>query len=172
MKMFKPVTRCPLVFVSLGISLLMIGITGCGEDDDNEWIGTWRLETVDDLSLEQSIADDFGDFVTVTGTSDWRFYSDGRMEVEFNVKIVVKERDLADLSGAGSMRMTGTYSLSGSNYTLTPIELIDATGVFRDLGLEEESLDPSDEDTGTWSRKGNTLTLYSDDGTVRVYKKR
>ena len=72
------------------------------------------------------------------------------MEVEFAMKVEVKEEGL-ELSGQGSMKMTGTYSLSGSSYTLTPIEA---------------------EGTGTWSRKGNSLTLTSNDGTTIVFKKK
>ena len=33
MKTFKPVTLCLLGLVSLWISVLIIGITGCGEND-------------------------------------------------------------------------------------------------------------------------------------------
>ena len=36
--------------------------------------------------------------------------------------------------------------------------------IFKDLGVEEESDGPLEEDIGTWSRKGDTLTLSSDGG--------
>ena len=48
-------------FVSLCV-VLIIGIIGCGGDDDggddngagdNEWVGTWSLETVDGQTLDQ-----------------------------------------------------------------------------------------------------------------------
>ncbi len=73
-----------------------------------------------------------------------------------------------ELSGQGSMKMTGTYTLSGSNYTLTPIK-VEGTGIFEE---DVEPVGPTDEDTGTWSRKGNTLTLISDDGSTIVFKKK
>ena len=57
----------------------------------------------------------------------------------------------------------GTYTLSGSNYTLTPTEL-EGTGFFEG----ETTVFGSDEDTGTWSRSGNTLTLNDDDGSTLV----
>ena len=58
-----------------------------------------------------------------------------------------------------SNKITGTYSLSASNYTLTMKGTL--------------FLDEVDEvDTGTWSRKGSTLTLNSDDGETIVFKKK
>lgn len=27
-------------------AVLIIGIIGCGGDDDNEWVGTWEIETI------------------------------------------------------------------------------------------------------------------------------
>ncbi len=174
-KIFKTMTRCLLVFVSLWISLLMIGITGCGEDDDNEWVGTWTLESIGGESVEQVLAEESEfnetdlDF-SMTATYEITFDNDGVMEVEHTMKFEAKGEGLV-FSGEGLMRMTGTYSISGPNYTITPME-IEVTGAFKDLGLEEESVGPSDEDTGTWSRKGNTLTLNSDDGSVIVLKKR
>ncbi len=175
MKTFKPESHIMLVFVSLWISLLMIGITGCGEDDDNEWVGTWTLETVDGQSIEQMFVEDPAFFeaeidYSISATGEWTFHSDGMMEAEITMKYEAKGEDI-DFSEGGSIRMTGTYSISGSNYTIMPMK-IEGTGDFKDLGLEEESVDPSDADTGTWSRKGNTLTLNSDDGVVIVFKKK
>ena len=89
------------------------------------------------------------------------------MEVEIAMKFEAKEEGL-ELSGQGSMKMTGTYSLSGSNYTLTPTR-VEGTGIFKD---EVVPVGPTDEDTGTWTRKGNTLTLNSDNGTTIVFKKK
>ena len=66
----------------------------------------------------------------------------------------------SEISIESSVKPTGTYSLSGFNYTLT------TTTGSEGLGLGE--LD----DTGTWSRSGNTLTLNSDDGTTIVFKKK
>ena len=177
MKIFKNVTRYLLVFISLWISLLMIGITGCGEDDnnedennDNEWVGTWTLESIDDENLEQIFAEEyeFGETdldSSMDLTYELTFDNDGMMEIEHTVKFEAKGEGL-DFSGEGSIRMTGTYAISGPNYTITPME-IEATGI-----LKEESTGSLDEDTGTWSRKGDTLTLNSDDGSVIVLKKK
>ena len=95
--------------------------------------------------------------------------------MEFRMKFEVKEQGL-DFSGEGSMKMTGTYVLSGSSFTLTPTE-VEGTGLFEG---EVGTVGPTDEDTGTWSRQGNTLTLNiasddgdtaSDDGGTIVLKK-
>ena len=176
MKMFQHESHIMLVFVSLWIFLLMIGITGCGEDDDNELVGTWTLETVDGQSLEQFIAEESEYFAA---TSELTFYNDGLMVVEATIEVEAKGDGL-DFSGRFSTRSTATYSLSGSNFTVTlvKIEVIEETGDFKDIGVEElyeESVDLLDESTatGSWSRKGNTLTLIDDlDGVVRVYKKK
>ena len=182
MKILKTGTRCLLVFISLWISLLMIGITGCGGDDnnegeanDNEWVGTWTLESIDGENLEQIFAEEFEfnetDLDASTDlTYELTFDNDGMMEIEYTVKFEAKGEGL-NFSGEGTMKMTGTYAISGSNYTITPMN-VEVTGVFKDLGLEEESDGSLDEDTGTWSRTGDTLTLNSDEGSVIVLKKR
>ncbi|RKU13595.1 hypothetical protein C6502_04320 [Candidatus Poribacteria bacterium] len=168
--MFAQVTlRSFLWLVSLW-AILIIGIISCGgDDDDNDWVGTWAMETVDGESLEQDFAEDFGDADTdldITA-NEWTFNNDGTMEMEFGVKFEVKEQGLT-ISGEGSIRMMGTYSLSGSNYTLTPKE-VEGTGLFEG---DVEPVGPTDEETGTWSRNGNTLTLNSDDGSTIVFNKK
>ena len=151
-------------------AVLTIGIIGCGgDDDDNEWVGTWAMETVDGESLEQDFAEDFGDAeidFDITA-NEWTFDSDGTMEAELGMKFEVSEQGF-EFSGEGSMKMTGTYSLSGSNYTLTPTN-VEGTGLFEE---DVELVGPTDDDTGTWSRSGNTLTLNSDDGSTIVFKKK
>ena len=164
------IPRSFLWLISL-YAVLIIGIIGCGGDgdDDNEWGGTWALETIDGESLDQDLAEGFGDAeidFDITA-NDWTFDSDGMMEVEFGMKFEVKEQGLA-FSGEGSMKITGTYALSGSNYTLTPIN-VEGTGLFEG---DVEPVGPTDEETGTWSRSGNTLTLNSEDGETLVFKKK
>ena len=151
--------------------ILVIGMVGCGGDDDeNEWVGTWEMESVDGQNVEQSFAEGFGDAETDLSitANDWTFDSDGMMEVEFGMKFEVKEGGF-ELSGEGSIKIMGTYTLSGSNYTLTPTEL-EGTGFFE--GEETISFGDADEDTGTWSRSGSTLTLNNDDGSTLVLKKK
>ncbi len=148
---------------------LTIGIIGCGgDDDDNEWVGTWAMETIDGESLEESFTggEDLGIDLSIVANS-WTFNDDGTMEADFGVKAEVKEQGL-ELSVQGSLKIMGTYSLSGSNYTLTFTKVV-GTGV---LEGAEPPIDSSDEDTGTWASEGNTLTLNSDeDGTI-VFKKK
>ena len=149
--------------VTLCVSLI-IGVVGCGGDsDDNEWVGTWAIESVDGENLEQSLGEEGANISIVTNS--WTFNDNGTMEAEFAMKFEVTEQGL-EISGEGSMKMMGTYSLSGSGYTLTPTE-VEGTGLF-----EGEVVGPTDEDTGTWSRSGNTLTLNSDDGSTTVFKRK
>ena len=135
-------------------AVLMIGIIGCGgdEEDDNEWVGTWAVETIDGQNYEM--------FWTSVGypvvTNNVMFNSDGTVDSEFAFE------------GLGSTKGTGTYSLSGSNFTMSGF-LISNT-IDDTITTEEDT--GSDEDTGTWSREGNTLTITSNDGTVIVLKKK
>ena len=163
----QAISRFFLYSVSFCV-VVIVGIIGCGgDDDDNDWVGTWEIDTVDGQSLDQSFAEDFGDAETDLSitANDWTFDSDGMMEVEFGMKFEVKEGGLT-VSGEGSIKIMGTYTLSGSNYTLTPTEL-EGTGFFEGgetIGTEK--------DAGTWSRAGNTLTLNSDEVSTLVLKKK
>ena len=169
------IPRSFLWFVSL-CAVLIIGIISCGGDDngadngadDNEWGGTWSLETFDGESFKQAL-DEEGLNVSIV-TNNWTFNSDGTIEVEVAVKLEATEGG-SEISVNISTKPTGTYSLSGSNYTLTITEEGEVTGLLTVLfgGTDFEG---TAEDTGTWSRKGNTLTLNSDDGTVIVLKKK
>ena len=129
-------------------AILIIGITGCGGDDDDgdgdsgsEWAGTWSLESLDGQNYEA--------FWAALGfsivTNSWTFHDDGTWDAELT------------LEGLPAVKSMGTYSLSGSNYT--------ATGL-------SEALDGTETDTGTWSRTGNNLTIFSNDGTVIVLTKK
>ncbi len=161
--MFQQVSpRSFLWLVGLG-AFLIIGVVGCGsEDDENDWVGTWAIESIDGQSLEQALAADFGEesinFSIVT--NNWTFNDDGMMDADFAVKVEVKEGG-TEFSLQSSVKFMGTYSLSGSSYTLTITTEGEAPTFFGG----------ADEDTGTWSRSGNTLTINSDDGEVIVFKK-
>ena len=132
----------------------------------NEWLGTWAVESIDGENIESWIAemDELG--IDVSVANSWTFNEDGTMELELGFKFEAKGEGF-EISEQGSTNMRGTYSLSGSNYTLAATE-VEVTGF-----LEEEppSIDPTDEDTGTWSRSGNTLILNGDDGGRIVLKK-
>lgn len=146
-------------------AVLIIGIIGCGGDDndadeDSEWVGTWALETVNGQSFEQDFQED-GINVSII-TNNWTFNDDGTLEAEMGFKIEDKEGGSV-IAITSSIKITGTYSLSGFNYTLT------ADGGFGSFDLDS---DTTETDTGTWSRKGNTLTLTSDNDEVIVFKKK
>ena len=163
------IPRWYLWLVSLYVVLIIVSIGCGGDEDDNEWVGTWAWETIDGQSFDRLFVEEFGEEggnVSIVA-NNWIFDKDGTMEAEIAVKFEVEEEGL-ELSGQGSMKMTGTYSLSDSNYTLTPIA-VEGTGIFKE---EVEPVGPTDEDTGTWTRKGNTLTLNSDDGSTIVFKKK
>ena len=169
------IRRSVLWLVSL-YAVLIMGIIGCGGDDDeNEWVGTWELVSVDGETFEQAIAEDeeleeLGIEFSLDPNS-WTFNDDGTMEVEFGMEFQVDEEGLA-FSLQGAVKMIGTYSLSGSSYTFRITEVVEVTGLFEDF--EEEELSPidstDDADTGTWFREGNTLTLNSDDGSTATFK--
>ena len=95
-------------------------------------------------------------------TNDWTFNDDGTIEAETRIKIEGGQGG-SEITATISQNATGTYSLSGSSYTLTLEITINFLG-----GTETET----EEDTGTWSRAGNTLTLTSDDGEVIAFKKK
>ena len=132
------------------------------------WVGTWAIEAVDGQSFEQTLEEDFEEEGVIGSliTNNYTFNSDGTIEIEIAVKIEARAGG-SGFSEQGSIKMTGTYALSGSNYTLT-LTRIEGTGIFEDI----QSGDSTDEATGTWSRKGNTLTLTSDDGTTTVFRKK
>ena len=89
---------------------------------------------------------------------------------EFAMKFEVKEGGLA-VSGEGSIKTMGTYSLSGSNYTLTPTNVEGTGSIDSRRGTETG---PTDEDTGTWSRRREYShnKLANDGETVIVLKKK
>ena len=143
--------------------------SGCGGDDDeNEWVGTWAIDSTDGESIEQTFAE--GEELGIDFSIDpnrWTFNDDGTMDVEFGVAFETEEQGFV-ISGQGSIKIMGTYSLSGSNYTLTPTT-VEGTGI---LEGEPPPIAATDTDTGTWSREGDTLTLNSDDGSTIVFKRK
>ena len=160
--MFGQVIPRSLLRLVLLYTVFIIGIIGCSEDDngteDSEWVGTWSLGTFDGQTLEQVLEQELGVAgVTVSiVTNNWTFNNDGTLQAEISFKIGNQGGDPA-IAITSSSKTTGTYSLSGSNYTLT---------------LEEISIASLKESTGTWSREGNTLTLNSDNGGSIAFKKK
>ena len=167
--MFQQVIPRSFVWLVSIWAVLTIGIIGCGGDDDeNEWVGTWAIDSTDGESIEQTFAE--GEELGIDFSIDpnrWTFNDDGTMDVEFGVAFETEEQGFV-ISGQGSIKIMGTYSLSGSNYTLTPTT-VEGTGI---LEGEPPPIAATDTDTGTWSREGDTLTLNSDDGSTIVFKRK
>lgn len=162
MGIFQQVTpRSCLWFISL-CTALTVGMMACGsgnddDDDDNDWVGTWSLATFDGQALEQVLEEELApEGVTVSiVANNWMFNNDGTLEAEISFRLGAQDSDSA-IALTSSIRTAGTYSLSGSNYTLT---------------LEEIPIGSLKESTGTWSREGNTLTLNSDNDDNIAFKK-
>lgn len=162
MSMFQQVPlRSCLWFISL--SVLTMGMIACGggnndddDDSDNDWVGTWSLETFDNQGLEQVLEQELApEGVTISIlTNNWRFNNDGTLEAEIGFRLE-NQGNASGISLTSSIKTTGTYFLSGSNYTLT---------------LEEIPIASLKESTGAWSREGNILTLNSDDGNSIAFK--
>ncbi len=168
--MFQHVNLRSFLWMVTLYVVLIIGTLGCGRDDDN-WVGTWSLETIDGQRLEQLLAEDIGraglnaSFVT----NSWTFNSDGTMEAEIEIKFTGKIEGVED-SASISIKVTGTYSLLDANYTLI---ITSGTRVLiTPEGVETDPLTGSDEDTGTWTREGSTLILFSDSDETSVFKKK
>ena len=127
--MFQQVMpRSFLWLVSL-CAVLSLGIISCGgddneTDDDNEWVGTWSLETFGGQTLDQVLKKELPtEGVTISiVTNNWTFNNDGTLEAEISFKIGNQGGDSA-FAITSSSKTTGTYSLSGSNYTLTLEEI-------------------------------------------------
>ena len=166
MKNFQQASPCLFLWLASLCAVFIVGIIGCGGDDsgdangadDNGWAGTWSLETFDGQTLEQVLEQELateGTTVSIV-TNNWIFNNDGTLEAEIAFKLGNQGGDSA-IAITSSIKTTGTYSLSDSNYTLT---------------LEEIPIDSLKESTGTWSRSGNTLTLNSDDGNTIGFTKK
>ena len=157
----------------LPMYLLLLFIIGCTRNDqsvspespENEWIGRWARDTFEGLPLAEwvkEVEQDEGVSITITANS-WTFSSDGSMEIEFAFE---------GGSLQGSFKWTGTYSLSGSNYTITITES-KTTGVFSAEEGNAESATGVFTTTGTWYRQGNTLTInFGDDGDPIILRKK
>ena len=155
------IPRSFLWLVSL-CAVLIIGIIGCNggggggsfggsfgyEEDDNDWVGTWALETVDGQNWAQFLVEDGANISIIT--NDWTFYNDGTLEADVVFELEPKGDKVITISN----RARGTYTLTDSIYELK----FEGTDFFKDS-------------TGTWSSTWSALTLNSDDGTTIVFGK-
>ena len=110
------IPRSSVCLVSIWV-VLTIGIIGCGGDDDdndggdNEWVGTWAVATIDGIDFEESFAALGLPILKLT------FHNDGTWNSEIEGLLA---------------RGMGTYSLSGSNYTISGFDFSNTIG---DSGL-------------------------------------
>ena len=173
----------------LGIAGLcgIIGVSGCADLDvliidltdpdpiepaDNEWVGTWALESYQGFSVLETLAeyDDYDD-------EDWTFLNADGSAVDGDL---LEQAIAAFWSGAGVTGYDGSISYSFQNNGIMEIEIIlrlqltDIQGVLvgRDQIPGNYSLRDSaytttiaDEiETGTWQRTRDTLILNPDGG--------
>ena len=123
-------------------SLCLVILIGCGDSDDgNDWVGKWQLESVKSAESSNGLGNLAGDLATLL------LGLFGDLQVTYrNDGTWLMEHDLGSVSG--------TYSLSESSYT-----------------IKTTSEGTTEVETGTWSRKGNTLVQTSSDGAIITWKK-
>lgn len=116
-----------------------------------DWVGTWSLESIDGVSLNDLFGEEFGEIGY--GFADWTFYEDGNWWAWFFFEFIGE-----GIGGSFWIELSGTYALDGSNYVLN-IDM-DAPTFF---------IGDSDPNTGTWRIEHDRLTLTDDAGTVIVF---
>ena len=165
--MFQQVIPRSFLWLVTLCAILTIGIIGCGGDSDNDddgWVGTWEIESVDGQSYEQYFEEQLGGGAVNVSVvnNNWTFNDDETIEVEIQIKVEGGQGG-SGITATISQNAAGTYSLSDSSYTFTLEITINFLG---------EAETETEEDTGTWSRSGNTLTLNSEEGETIVFKKK
>ena len=173
--MFQQVIPRSFLWLATLGAVLIIGIIGCGgDDDDNEWVGTWAVETIDGTNVQSQfeafalLAKSFGEEVDISYIDNWTFDDDGTWHREVTLDV-----ETAGDRETTSSEFMGTYSLSGSNYTITVNDVtVIVEGDVDFLEEAETDFESGDIETGTWSRNGDTLTLTSDAGMVLGLKKK
>lgn len=154
MEIFQQVTLRSILWLATLWAVLIVGIIGCGDDvnddsDDNDWIGTWAIETINGETLEQAF-ERRGTYPSVV-TNSWKFNSNGTFEWELGFKYEPKEED-SKVVGEQSSKLSGTYDLFGLSFALIFTE-----------GTGSANIEGQKEWTGIWSRKGDILTLNIED---------
>ena len=162
----KKAVRCLFLLLVSLYAVFILGLVGCG--DDTGWSGTWALVSSDGESIEQVLRTDPEITVSIT-TNKWTFSSDGTMQGELGFKFQGRQRGDA-VTGTVSTKFTGTYLLSGFDYTLT-MSILTVGQSITAAGVEDIRETDTDEDTGTWSRTEETLILNSDYGDDLVFVK-
>ena len=178
-------------------AVLIIG-TGCGDDSDTDkpvkpttpepvtqiptdFVGTWSLETIDGQPLAQALMEDDvfpqdenlfqGEAKATVPTNRWAFNEEGTWA--WAVELVVENKK-QDIRVTKSLQVSGTYTVSASNYKMIAKEVKGKIiAVINGQKIESDEADFFETDSGTWSRVGNTLTLKSStEDAVIVFKKR
>ena len=140
-------------------AVLSVGLSGCG-GDDYPWTGTWSLQTVDGENWKLLFA-----LFGATIEDKWTFHDDGTWELEMTVTV---------LSEKETVETSGTYSVTDTSFSMSspdPEFSLDFSISFEDDSLDSEQSSEPKEETGTWVRDGNTLTLTLSNGQVLVFEK-
>lgn len=153
-------TVLTLFIIGCGGDVLTRIFTSYDDEEANEWVGSWTMQSVDEINFDQDIELEEGGKLS-TVTNDWTFTDDGKV-----VGYLIFQTPLPPPDPDGmvevSITITGTYTLSGDTYTLT-LTIEDPSHLFDESFAEE---------TGTWVREGNALTLNDNDGQTLVFKKK
>ena len=145
-------------FVSMFVSiLLLILLIGCGEDEDN-WAGKWRLHTIDDQTVEQVLNVSAQTEVEIK-KNEWEFHDNDTWDSEFEAETKLESAAVQQSTDL-KLALKGSYTLSGSNYTL----------IISNVTQQQQVLFSQSRNTGTWERSGSTLTLNNDDDRVITFK--
>ena len=141
-------------FISI---LMLIVLIGCGEDEDN-WVGKWRLHSIDDKTVEQVLNESTQTEVEIK-KNEWEFHDNDTWDSEFEAETQVENVAVQQTSDL-KLALRGSYTLSGSNYTL----------IISNVTQQQQLLFSKSRNTGTWVRSGSTLTLNNDDERVFTFK--
>ena len=145
-------------FVSMFVSILvLIVLIGCGSDEDN-WVGKWRLHTIDDETVEQVLNVSAQTEVEIK-KNEWEFHDNDTWDSEFEAETKLESAAVQQTRDI-KITLKGSYTLSGSNYTL----------IISNVTQQQQVLFSQSRNTGTWERSGSTLTLNNDDDRVITFK--
>ena len=160
------IRKCYMHMKTLFIVVLMLTLCGCEafvdtvvtQPEENELVGVWTVESIDGQTLQMAIpeAQDLVDYFNI-----WTFFPDGRYEWIWGWT-PGPNADGVFFSSPVYFSIDGTYTLQGSRFTL---KVTESTAFF-------DIPDPDEGMSGTWVRKGSTLTLNYDAGTVIVLKEK
>ena len=126
------------------------------DNDASEVIGRWAVQSIDGDPIDKAFEEaELFEGAEILGVSEWTFYDDGRWHWVTAFEIGTED----PFSSSFSFRIGGTYTITGSSYTL----------IFDEETIALLEIQPSDATTtGTWIKAGSTLTLSHADGTVIV----